>query len=99
MLEDFDAMVGRPNGIVSKVQLDAAERRQLISQAFEVLQANSGLQDDVLATLLKPHFVDPLPLIDALHLPGVRHQSQARAGQFVKTMTKPAKTRKVERAG
>src|SRR5205085_8346171 len=69
MLDDFDEKVGRPNGLAAPVRLSANERRLMIDQAYAVLQSNSGLQDPVLRTLLKPHEADPTPLIEVLNLP------------------------------
>jgi hypothetical protein len=97
MMDDFAEQVGRPNGLAEKIRLSAIERRQLIDQAFTILQANSALQDDVLATLLEPHYADPTRLIDILRLPRVRRRGAV--GEFVKTMTMPGKPQRGERAG
>lgn len=95
MLDNFDAHVGRPNGLRANDRATAPERRQMIEQAFATLQANSGLQDDVLAALLKPHYADPSSLAEILHLPRV--QRHGAVGEFVKTMTKPGKTRSAKK--
>jgi hypothetical protein len=95
MLSDFDKRVGEPNGLAAPVELGSATRRRMIEQAFSVLQANSGLQEDVLSALLRPHEADPLPLMEALHLSNPK--KPAGFSGLIRLMTKPVARAKSQR--
>jgi hypothetical protein len=90
----FHAQVGQRHGLsrqASQKRHSATIRRQAIDSAFNVLQANSGLNGDVLRILLEPHLNNPEPLMLALHLDMPKPNPK---GTFVGIMTKPCKPQK-----
>lgn len=66
----------------------AAVRAEAMELARKCLDANSGLTDDVLAVLLKPHVKNPEPLLLAL---GLSMPTPASRQSFVAMMTRPTK--------
>lgn len=68
---------------------NAAVRAEAMKRAWKCLDANSGLSDDVLAALLKPHAKDPEPLLLALGLS--MPATTAPRQSFVAIMTRPTK--------
>jgi hypothetical protein len=70
----------------------AAVRAEAMERARVRLEANSGLSDTVLATLLKPHAKDPEPLMRVLGLsmPTEKRKPESERS-FVAMMTRPVK--------
>lgn len=66
----------------------AAVRAEAMKLARNCLEANSGLADDVLTALLKPHTKGPEPLLLALGLP---MPTPVPGQSFVAIMTRPTK--------
>ena len=92
---DFYAQVGQRHGLVKQAaqkRPSAATGRQAIELALEVLEANSGLNSDLLRVLLEPHAKNPEPLMLALGLS--MPTAKAIKGEFAKMMTKPCKPEK-----
>jgi hypothetical protein len=91
---DFHAQVGQGYRLVRQTaqkRHSASIRRQAIDSAFDVLQANSGLNDDMLHVLLEPHAHHPEPLMMAL---GLKMPATKVKGTFAGIMTKPCKPEK-----
>jgi len=92
MQTNFHEQVGQRYGLIRQTpqkRLSAAIRQQAVELAFGVLEANSGLDSEVLRVLLKPHLKNPEPLLRALGL-SVPTPAVVKGG-FVKMMTKPCK--------
>lgn len=90
--DDFHQQVGKRFGLTRQAKskrLSAAMRRQAMDAAFAVLQANSGLSDEVLRVLLVPHLADPTSLMAVLNL--AMPEPSVIKGSFVAIMTKPCK--------
>jgi hypothetical protein len=97
MQTDFHEKVGRAHGLARQPlqkRYSAAVRAAAIELAFDVLDANSGLNRAILRGLLEPHFKDPIPLLTLL---GLQMPVPEVAGSFVATMTR--KTRKEKPIG
>jgi hypothetical protein len=95
MQADFQVQVGQRHGLTRQVaqkRTSAAIRKQAMERAFDVLEANSGLDTPVLRALLAPHASDPAPLLLALGL--AMPAPTAVKSEFVKMMTKPCKPEK-----
>jgi hypothetical protein len=91
MHADFHGKVGQRHGLTRHVtprRLSASVRRLAIETAFELLEANSGLNPDVLKALLAPHLQSPESLLLAL---GLEMPKPKTKGTFVGIMTKPTK--------
>lgn len=93
MQADFHTHVGKLHGLdrqAEQARPGTEARRQAMALAFECLEANSGLQDALLRTLLGPHEANPAPLLSALGLPmpgaPVDHENT-----FAGIMTRPCK--------
>jgi hypothetical protein len=94
MQADFHSNVGRSHGLArqpSKKRHSATVRTAAIAQAFDVLNANSGLNSTVLRALLAPHVDNPEPLLIALGLP---MPAPNVTGSFVATMTRKMRKEK-----
>jgi len=95
MQADFHTKVGQNYGFgrqAAAPSFSAALRSQAMAAAFDMLEANSGIQSTVLRVLLGPHFKDPAPLLSALGIaiPGISPKSKPQAS-FVAIMTRPCK--------
>lgn len=87
----FHDKVGRLHGLTRQMpqkRHSAAVRGAAIELAFDVLDANSGLNSAVLRALLEPHAKNPEPLLMALDL---TMPAPKVSGSFVATMTRPTK--------
>lgn len=76
----------------SPKRYSAAVRAEAMARARECLEANSGLSESVLATLLRPHAKDPEPLLRVLGLsiPTEKRKPESERS-FVAMMTRPVK--------
>jgi hypothetical protein len=63
-------------------------RTKALALAFVSLQANSGLHDDVINALLKPHYQDPSAILEKLDIPMPKSEIK---GTFAGLMTKKVK--------
>lgn len=95
MQADFHTKVGQNYGFgrqAAAPSFSAALRSQAMAAAFDMLEANSGIQPTVLRVLLGPHFKDPAPLLSALGIaiPSISPKSKPQAS-FVAIMTRPCK--------
>lgn len=91
---DFHAQAGQRYGLIRQTphkRLSAAIRRQAIDSAFDVLEANSGLDNSLLRVLVEPHLINPEPLMLAL---GLATPQPKIKGTFAGIMTKPCKPEK-----
>ena len=91
---DFHAQVGQRHGLARQEphkRLSAPIRRQALDSAVGALEANSGLNSDLLRVLVEPHLKNPEPLLLALGL--AMPQPKAK-GTFAGIMTKPCKPEK-----
>jgi len=98
MQSDFHAKVGQRYGLTRQAaqkRLNASVRRSAINAAFDVLEANSGLNREVLKVLLEPHLQDPEPLLLAL---GLEMPKQKEKRTFVGIMTKPTTPERREKS-
>lgn len=87
----FHDGVGRPHGLVRQMpqkRHSAAVCEAAMALAFDVLDANSGLNSVVLRLLLVPHAKNPEPLLKEL---GLSMPAPKASGSFVATMTRPTK--------
>jgi hypothetical protein len=88
---DFHTQVGQAYGLTrqaSQKRHSITSRRQALDTARATLEANSGLNDDVLGVLLEPHLQNPEPLMLAL---GLTMPKPVIKGTFAGIMTKPCK--------
>jgi hypothetical protein len=88
---DFHTQVGQAYGLTRQApqkRHSITIRRQALEAARATLEANSGLNDDVLGVLLEPHLQNPEPLMLAL---GLNMPKSAIKGTFAGIMTKPCK--------
>lgn len=95
MQADFHAQVGQRHGLTRQAtqkRHSAATRKQAIDSAFDMLEANSGLNSALLRVLLGPHVKNPEPLLLTMGL--VMPTPAIVKGGFVKMMTKPCKPEK-----
>lgn len=95
MQADFHTKVGKNYGFgrqAAAPSFSAALRSQAMAAAFDMLEANSGIQPAVLRVLLGPHFRDPDPLLSALGIavPSISPKSKPQPS-FVAIMTRPCK--------
>lgn len=91
---DFHEQVGQRHGLTRQTvqkRHSAAIRRQAIDSARHALEANSGLNGDVLNVLLEPHVSNPGPLMLVLHLDMPKPHPK---GTFAGIMTKPCNPEK-----
>ena len=96
MQASFHEQVGQRHGLARKEPqkpVNAAIRRKAIELAHSALDANSGLNSDLLRVLLQPHLDNPEPLLHAMGL--TMPVPAVVKGGFVKMMTKPCKPEKV----
>lgn len=89
--EEVRARYGMERSVPQK-RHTAAVRAEAMKRAQELLEANGGLSDAVLAALLKPHAKDPQPLLLALGIPMPTPKCSPKSEQsFVAMMTRPVK--------
>jgi hypothetical protein len=96
MQASFHEQVGQRHGLARnepQKPANAAIRRQAIELAHSALDANSGLNSDLLRVLLQPHLDNPEPLLLAMGL--AMPVPAVVKGGFAKMMTKPCKPEKV----
>ncbi|WP_184237025.1 plasmid recombination protein [Massilia timonae] len=87
----FHAQVRARYGMTRQIPAkchSAAVRAKAMQLAYKCLDENSGLADDVLVALLKPHAKNPEPLLLAL---GHSMPTRAACQSFVAMMTRPTK--------
>ena len=95
MQEDFHRKVSMKYGFDRKVRqkrFSRTVRRAAIELAFKFLEANSGLQTQIVRTLVEAHFNNPVPLLGVLNL---KMPTPAIKGTFASIMTKPTKPDRV----
>lgn len=88
--DDFYASVGKRFGLVrrgAQKKVNQAIASAMLEKAFQALQLNSALGDDLLRALLRPHAPNPLPLMEVLGLQMPPRPRQV--SKFVEMMTKP----------
>ena len=91
MHDDFHTNVAKKYGLARpsrQKRPSAAVRREAIDIAFNVLEANSGLEEHVIRALLKPHCNDPTQLFEDMGLELPKPKSKET---FAGIMTKPCK--------
>jgi hypothetical protein len=94
---DFHAKIGQRHGLARHVapkRLSASVRRLAVDAVFDMLEANSGLNPDVLTALLAPHLQNPEPLLLAL---GLEMPKPIVKGTFAGIMTKPTKPERTQK--
>ncbi len=91
MQGDFHSQVGKKYGLTRQkheARVCAKTRKAAVELAFDMLETNSGLTDEVLNALLAPHFQNPAPLLNAL---GLEFPKPYAKDTFVGIMTRPCK--------
>ena len=94
MQADFYLKVGQRHGLASPTRQkrpSAAVCREAIEIAFNILEANSELQEHVIRALLKPHCNDPTQLFKDM---GWKLPKSKPKKSFVEIMTKPCRPEK-----
>jgi len=91
---DFHDKVGKCYGLARmtiKKPPKASIRREALERAFNALEANSGLNSDIIRVLIEPHQANPAPLLAALNLDIPKPEIK---GMFTGIMTKKVKKEK-----
>lgn len=98
MQSDFHAKVCAKHGLARQAPTkrhSASIRRESIQAAFNILEANSGLQSEIVRVLVEAHFNNPEPLMQVL---GLEMPKPTIKGTFVSVMTKPCKPEKLSKS-